>query len=242
MEGGSAVRVTRRLLDLQEIDTAIGRLSAKLQQLEAGDELRAAREHLAIADGRAGELRLGLASVMSEQRRLEGDVDSIQQKIDAERKRLYDGTVANAKELQSIEAEVASLKGRKTRTEDLLIEQMERREELEARLVSLQSDAAQARAAVEEVGGASSHELVETEASLAERRAQRPAVASEIDPDVLALYEEIRIQKKGIGAALLVDGVCGGCRQKLSPVFLDRLKREEGIRRCEYCRRILVLA
>jgi predicted nucleic acid-binding Zn-ribbon protein len=234
--------VTRRLLDLQELDTAIDRLTAKLDQLEAGDELKDAREQLTTADARVGEIRLGLSSVLSEQRRLEGDVDSIQRKIDAERKRLFDGSVANAKELQSIEAEVASLRGRKSRTEDLLIDQMERREDLEARLVSLESEVGIARAAVEEIGGASSQDLVASERSLAERRAERAVVAQAIDPELLVLYEEIRAQKKGIGAAALVDGVCGGCHQKLSPVFLDRLKREEGIRRCEYCRRILVIA
>jgi predicted nucleic acid-binding Zn-ribbon protein len=241
VQTATPVRVTRRLLDLQELDTAIDRLSAKLDQLEAGDELKAAREGLATAGARVGEIRLGLSSVLSEQRRLEGDVDSIQRKIDAELKRLFDGTVANAKELQAIEAEVASLRGRKSRTEDLLIDQMERREDLEGRLVSLESDVGAARAAVEEIGGASSEDLVVTERDLAKRRAERAAVAQEIGPELLVLYEGVRAQKKGIGAAALVDGVCGGCHQKLSPVFLDRLKREEGIRRCEYCRRILVL-
>jgi predicted nucleic acid-binding Zn-ribbon protein len=242
VQTATPVRVTRRLLDLQGLDTAIDRLSAKLDQLEAGDELKGAREGLAMADARVGEVRLGLSSVLSEQRRLEGDVDSIQRKIDGELKRLFDGTVANAKELQSIEAEVASLRGRKSRSEDLLIDQMERREDLEAKLVSLESEVGAARASVEEIGGASSQDLVATERGLAERRAERGVVALEIHPELLVLYEEIRAQKKGVGAAALVDGVCGGCHQKLSPVFLDRLKREEGIRRCEYCRRILVLA
>ena len=54
------------------------------------------------------------------------------------------------------------------------------------------------------------------------------------------LYEDLRGQKKGIGAAGLIDGVCQACHQKLSPMYVDRLKREPGIRRCEYCRRIVV--
>ncbi len=41
--------------------------------------------------------------------------------------------------------------------------------------------------------------------------------------------------------AALVDGVCQGCHQKLSPMELDRLKRASGVRRCDYCRRILVI-
>jgi predicted nucleic acid-binding Zn-ribbon protein len=60
------------------------------------------------------------------------------------------------------------------------------------------------------------------------------------DPGLLELYEDLRRQKKGIGAAALVDGVCQGCHQQLSAVDLDRLRRADGIRRCVHCRRILV--
>ena len=56
----------------------------------------------------------------------------------------------------------------------------------------------------------------------------------------LELYEDLRRQKKGIGAAALVDGVCQGCHEQLSAVQLDKLKRIDGVRRCEHCRRILV--
>ncbi|MDH4113305.1 MAG: C4-type zinc ribbon domain-containing protein, partial [Actinomycetota bacterium] len=70
---------------------------------------------------------------------------------------------------------------------------------------------------------------------------QRAAIAAEIEPDVLELYEDLRRQKKGIGAAALVDGVCQACHEQLSAVELDRVKRAEGVRRCEHCRRILVV-
>ena len=64
----------------------------------------------------------------------------------------------------------------------------------------------------------------------------------EFDPELLDLYEELRRSKRGVGVAMLTDAVCQGCHQKLSAMYLDRLKRAEGIRRCEYCRRILVFA
>ncbi len=35
-------------------------------------------------------------------------------------------------------------------------------------------------------------------------------------------------QKKGIGAAALVDGVCQACHEQLSAVELDKLKRGDG--------------
>jgi len=58
--------------------------------------------------------------------------------------------------------------------------------------------------------------------------------------DLLALYEDLRRSKKGVGVAELRAGICQGCHQKLSAMELDRLKRTEGVKRCEYCRRILI--
>jgi uncharacterized protein len=229
-----------RLLELQEIDLSISRLEARRTELEGGDELRAARAAVAGTESRVGELRLALDSVANEQRRLENDIDSIQRKIDAERGRLYDGSVANAKELQSIEAEVESLRGRKSRLEDELLDQMERREDMEVRLKPLEAESAEARERLAEIEEGSAREFVEVEKALAERRGERKALLPQFGEEVLEVYEDLRRQKKGIGVAALIDGVCQACHQKLSPMYVDRLKREQGIRRCEYCRRILI--
>jgi predicted nucleic acid-binding Zn-ribbon protein len=240
VDRGEALRGLERLLELQELDLSIARLEARRAELEGGEDLRAARTRVAEAESRVGELRLALDSVDNEQTRLENDIDSIQRKIDAERTRLYDGSVANAKELQSIEAEVVSLRGRKSRMEDELIEQMERRESMEARLQPLEAEATEARERLAQIEVGSAREFVEVERALGEHVGHRQAMLPEFSEELLDLYEDLRHQKKGIGAAALVDGVCQACHQKLSPMYLDRLKRQPGIRRCEYCRRILV--
>jgi predicted nucleic acid-binding Zn-ribbon protein len=242
VDPSEGVRGLDRLLELQEIDLAVARLQTRRLELEEGDELRTARARFTQAEARVGELQLALDSVANEQRRLENDIDSIQRKIEAERGRLYDGSVANAKELQSIEAEVQSLRGRKSRLEDELLDQMERREDMETHLKPLEAEAAEARERLAEIEEGSAREFVEVEKALGEHAAEREAMLPQFDENVLDLYEELRQLKKGIGAASLVDGVCQACHQKLSPMYLDRLKRERGIRRCEYCRRILILA
>ena len=234
------VRWSSRLLELQEIDLSIDRLAARLRGLEAQEDVRQARERRNAVETRVGELRLSLDEARRQQRRLEGDISSFDQKIAAERKRLYDGSVANPKELQSIEAEVANLQGRKGRLEDELIDAMERVEELEAHVPPVEAELAEALARVAEIEETTGRDLVETEQALAQRRQERDAVVPEVDPEVLQLYEDLRRQKKGVAAVELADGICAGCHQKLSAVYLDRLKRSDDVRRCEYCRRILV--
>lgn len=229
-----------RLLALQEIDTAIDRMTARKRVLEAGGELAAARSEADAAERALGELRLQLDVVGRDQAKLEHEIDSLSQKAAAEEKRLYDGTVANAKELASIQHEIENLKRRRSDREDEMLGLMEVREELEARAQEAQTTFDGLRSLVEEVGGAALGELTTIEAGLVEKIAARQMAAVDIDAELLDLYEDLRKQKKGIGAAALVDGVCLGCHEQLSAMELDKLKRSEGVKRCEYCRRILV--
>lgn len=231
-----------RLLELQETDSAVDRMSSRKEELEAGGELSAARTEMEEAESRLGEIRLALDSIDREQLRLEHEIVSLASKAEAEEKRLYDGSIANAKELEALQHEIANLKVRRSRVEDDLLEQMVRREELEPRASAAETESAGARARVETVGGDASRELDEIAAGLQTKAAERKALVPEIDEELLELYEELRLSKKGVGVAALVNGVCEGCHQKLSAMELDKLKKTEGVKRCEYCRRIVIFA
>ncbi len=231
-----------RLLELQDLDSAIDRLEARRTQLEAGAELSAARRRTEEVEANLGELRLALDEVQRTQARLEHEVDTMNQKSAAEERRMYDGSIANAKELEAIQHEIASLKDRRSRTEDDLLELMERREDLETRATAIDKDVQEQRARLEEIGGESVRELDRVGTELSERRAARRALTPELEEELLELYEDLRRQKKGVGAAALIDGVCQACHEQLSALELARLKKTDGIPRCEHCRRILVLA
>ena len=230
-----------RILELQELDLSIDRLESRRRDVEAGTEASEARKVADEAEERVGELRLALDSVGREEKRLEGDVGSLEARIDAEQKRLYDGSVANPKELSAMQAEIANLRARKARLEDEELGQMERREEMEGRLPALEQVLAEARQRLEEVETSSERELGEIAAALEERRAEREKLLPEFEEELVDLYEDLRAQQRGVAAAMLKDGVCQGCHEKLSAVARDRLKKTDGLRRCEYCRRILVL-
>lgn len=238
--GPDEPRGITRILELQAVDTATDRLHTRRDLLESGEELRAARQGQIESEQALGEVRLELDDAARAQRKLEGDIEMIGQRIAAEERRLYDGSVADPRELQSIQAEVAGLRERTARMEDEALEIMERREALEARAATLQAQADAARQAVDEARGDAAQELEQIEGALSSLESERAGLLPGFDEGLLALYEDIRRQRKGVGAAALSEGVCGGCRQKLSAVELDRLKRASGVRRCDSCRRILV--
>jgi uncharacterized protein len=230
----------RPLLDIQELDTAIDRLQTRMRGLEAGEDAASALAEANEAERLMGELRLRLDELSRDQMRFEHEIDSMSQKAAAEEHRMYDGSVANARELDSIRHEVDNLKKRRSDREDELLALMEVREELETQERAAAERSESLRARVEEVGGVAAEELERLRAELKERSEARTALAETVDADYLELYEELRPQKKGIAAVALIDGVCQGCHEQLSSVYVDRLKRSEGPKRCEHCRRILV--
>ncbi len=234
----------RALLDLQQLDLAIDRLVARARTLETGDDLAAARGGSrrggAGSSGSSGSRRDALDRDAG---KLEHEIDSLSQKSAAEQQRMRDGSVANARELEAMGREVENLRSRITDREDQLLALMEQREDVERRATGHRRDR---RGAPDEAWRRSrATPTAELDgrpgrARRAARRARRDSPAS-IDAEVLELYEDLRAHKKGVGAAALVDGVCQGCHETLSSVELDRVKRAEGVARCEHCRRILVL-
>jgi predicted nucleic acid-binding Zn-ribbon protein len=233
--------VTQALLDLQALDLTIDRLGVRRRALEAGDEVAAARAAADETERVLGELGLSIDELDRDATKLEHEVDSLTRKAAAERARMSDGSVANARELEAIGREIANLDQRRSEREDELLVIMERRETVERDAAVARTRTEELRAAAAEAAGAAGAELTAVVAELETRATERASLAAGIDPELLELYEDLRGSKRGVGAAALVDGVCQGCHETLSSVELDRIKRADGIRRCEHCRRILVL-
>ena len=232
---------TAHLLELQQLDSAIDRLRARIATLTAGSELAAAVREADAAEARLGEIKLQLDALDRDTGKLEHDVDSLRQKASAEEQRMASGAVANARELEAIGHEITNLRRRISDREDEELAIMERRETLAAAEKDAAETATNLREAADRLRAAAGDELTIAEADLAAREAERPAVVATVDPDVLELYEELRPQKKGVGAAALIDGVCQGCHEQLSAVELSQVRATDAIPRCEHCRRILVL-
>jgi hypothetical protein len=233
------MRGLERILALQDLDLSIDRLHSRQGELESGEEAIAARARMDRIERAVGELKLEVGGIDRDAQRLENDADMIGRKADAEERRMYDGSVANAKELESIQHEVASLRDRRRRVDDQLLDRMVEKEDLEGKIASGETQLLEARDRLAEIRGAAGNELEDIEKALTTRTAEREALLPEFDDELLSMYEDLRRSKRGVGAAALIDGVCQGCHQKLSAAELARLKSAE-VKRCEYCNRILV--
>ena len=230
-----------RLLDLQAEDTAILRLAERKESLPEARRLSEVNERLHELEADLQIAQKQRDEIAREQNRLEGEIGLLVQKIEREEKRLFAGAVSNPKELSALQAEIASLRKRQGVSEDLLLEVMEQAEQAERTTTTIEKERAQAASEADELSRSVRELTHDIEAQLTDHTKQREAIAPEIPPALLKLYDTTRAQKGGIGAAALIDGTCEGCHTELPSIEVRKIKKEGGLHRCENCRRILVV-
>jgi uncharacterized protein len=117
---------------------------------------------------------------------------------------------------------------------------------LAAQAVELQAALETAADALSEKEMAAESELealAAREAEYAARRAElekrRSEAASQVDPALLARYENIKKRRAGIAVAAVVGQTCKGCNRNIPPQLFIVLQRAESIETCPNCNRII---
>jgi predicted nucleic acid-binding Zn-ribbon protein len=151
--------------------------------------------------------------------------------------------VTSPKELTAIQEQVAGLKRRQATLEDEMLELMEQRETLEGELAELATRRDAFTADQAEVTKDRDAALAEIDREQVGERTARDRLAPTVGVQLRALYDPVRSRQGGIGAAALVGNTCQGCRVSISPVELAAIRKlpPEEVKRCENCRRILVV-
>jgi hypothetical protein len=231
-----------RLLELADIDAELGRIAHRRRGLP---------EHAEITrlDGREAELRDSIAAMTAqssdlsrEQNKAEADVEQVRSRIDRDRQRLDGGMISSPKELENLQSEVQSLQRRQSDLEEIVLDVMERREGNQAALDAAVAERASVAAELETVTTARDAALGELDEQAAKASAKRAQVVEVMPGDLVELYDKLRAQHGGVGAAALRLRRCQGCNLTLNTVDLNAMKDapDDEVLRCEECRRILV--
>lgn len=231
-----------RLLELADLDAELGRLEhrrrglpehAELSGLERRDQ--ELRDEIAMLEARAGDLR-------REQNKAEADVEQVRSRIGRDRARLDAGQVSSPRELENLQSEIESLLRRQSDLEDVELDVMERLEAAQDRLKEAGAERAAIGADIEAVTARRDVALAEIDELASKAAARRADVVAEEPADLVDLYERLREQHGGVGAAALRGGQCLGCHLSLTSVDLNAIRAADPdeVVRCEECRRILV--
>ncbi len=231
----------RRLLDLQAIDTALTRLAHRRRTLPERAELDRLAKTIDTLDDERVRAQVDVDDLDRDIARIERDVEQVRSRRDRDQGRLDVGT-GPARELEALMHELGTLQRRQTELEDAELDLMERREQAQAALDGVQQRLAEAREAQRAAEQRRDTVLAEIVRDEEFRAAGRRPLVADLPADLVALYERIREQTGGIGAALLRSGRCEGCRIELSGSELAAVRSAapDEVIRHEECRRILV--
>ncbi len=224
------------LYHLQQIDSEKDAKENRRAEVEAAlgetETLQQARRDVKKTEKRARELA-------RKQRDLELEIESLSEKASRSEERLYSGKVTNPGELEDLQREISSLKRRRRRMEDDLLEMMIEREEAEDAHENAVAHLQETESSWENQQAALRAEREALESRLAELTEEREETLPAIDSADLTTYQMLREHKGGQAVACVQDGVCKGCGVTITS-NLDWKLREGELMRCDTCGRLLV--
>ncbi len=177
-----------------------------------------------------------------EQTKAEQDVDQVRKRAARDQERLDSGAITSPKDLENLQREIASLARRQSDLEDVVLEIMERREAAQERVAELTRRVESVQSRIDDATARRDAALEEIDAETATVTKEREVVAGAVPADLIKLYDKLREQHGGVGAARLYQRRCEGCRLELNITEINEIRQApaNSVTRCENCRRILV--
>jgi predicted nucleic acid-binding Zn-ribbon protein len=230
--------VVSDLASLQELDLALDRVLARLQEIEDAlqetEELKVAREQMEEKESVVQSLR-------DRQKDLEWQVDEVRTKATEVESKLYGGSVRNPKELSDLDADLRALKTQTGKREDALLGLLVEIDEAEAESKKARAAYADIAGEFETLTSTLSVEKARLEPEAADLKTRRDAKVGAVDRSAVRLYELLRERKGGLGLARVEQGMCHGCRITLPAAVLQKARSGAGIVQCVSCERILFI-
>lgn len=213
-----------KLLDLDEIDRALARLSSQLRGLaetlhittlsQAVDELKS-RRHDAFVEQE---------SIRTELQRSESDVELVEKRIATDEKRLQE--TSSPKDAQGLEHELGSLRQRRSHLEDTELAVMERMEEAQKIHDGLSAEMATAEQALAAAREQEISESARMTAETTQLQSQRHELVSGLPEELVALYDRQR-ERYGAGASHLRAGISGASGVALTESDVQKVRNAD---------------
>lgn len=234
-------KLGERLLRIQELDTRIFNLRKEIENLENKHRLGELLAQIKESSDKLAVEEKSLVDLEYRRHKLDGELDLLSEKISKEEGKLFSGTIMNPKELSSIQAEILSLRKKRDEMETEDLEMMEEEDRIHREVERAGSAVKEMSTREREARDTYDRELTEKEQQMKELEKERDGLKAAVDEDTLAVYDKLLEDKGGLAVVRIEKGRnCGGCHIEFSSSKIDQFQHEQGVFRCEYCRRILV--
>lgn len=224
------------LYRLQQVDSQLDHAHKRIDEIDKtlsqDEELQQAQQALAAAQGKVKEEQKLL-------RHAEEAVQDLKIKIEQTEAMLYGGKVRNPKELQDLQAEAASLKKHLIILEDRELEAMLDLDNAEQQMTTATQSLSTVQTRLSSQFALLNGERLSITDQVHRLETEREVAITMIGAEDLAVYEQLRIQRRGIAVAKAVDKSCSACGSALTPSLIQQAVTSPVLVRCPTCSRII---
>jgi predicted nucleic acid-binding Zn-ribbon protein len=224
------------LYRLQQVDGQIDQIQARQKwihdALQNDASLRTAREAHTAAEARFNEAARLL-------KQSEAEVEKQRTKIKQAEASLYGGSVRNPKELQDLQKDIVSLKKYLDTLEERELEAMLTLETAQQELQTAESGLGRVQSEVNEQNQDLGRENETLLKDLERLQTERRAVIGDLAASAVAMYDQLRKQRRGLAVATITDSTCAACGTTLTPAQQQNARSTSQLFNCPTCGRIL---
>ncbi len=225
-----------QLFQLQSIDSEIDRADKRMREIA---DLLASNEAVGRAQSKLKASQAKSEQVRSDFELINRDIQQKQVKKSQSEAALYAGKIQNPKELQDLQAEIASLTKILADLDEELVRELMHSDEADEEVHLKEADLKQAFSAFETKKSMLVAENGNLETTLRNLQTKRTSLVSQIDPSFLRTYESQRKSKNGLAVARLQDDACSACGSSLTPSQCQKARSTSQLFLCPSCGRIV---
>jgi hypothetical protein len=223
------------LISLQELDTLADQARKRLADLPAAEE--AIRARIAAAALSVEAIKAQLADNQNGRRALEKDVAGVDTRL--ARFDDHKAAVKTNQEYTALLHEIATAKAEKDAIEEKILGLMEAADGLTKDRKAAEATLAQAEREGQEARASLGKERTAIETELLRLAGERKRETTDVGAALLAKYEQLLRQRRGIAVAAMNGEMCTACHVRQRPSAAQQVRRNDSIVQCESCQRIL---
>lgn len=226
-----------KLLLVQKYDCEIRDLNAELLQIPS--KKQAEISHVETLKKKIEELDRDLKAALSEVKKNELEIESLQEKINKLRRQQSE--IKTNKEYQAMEHEIKDLEANISNLEDQELLAMEKADTLKAEITKQKKLIQQTENEVKNHINTIDERAKSLQHRITELMNARNSASVDIPTAWLQRYEMIFKNRKNIALVKIEDGICRGCHMKLPPSVINDASKQTEMVTCNYCGRLLYI-
>jgi len=224
------------LYQLQLLDIELDKKERRMQEikniLSFSEDIKKIEKDISLVDTEK-------KNQSHELRKIADEAELIQAKIKKSEQTLYDGSIRNPKELQSVNTEINSLKNRLSFLDEQQLEIMYIIEGVESQLSILQNSLNDLIKSKNEKNKNLLDEAENIDKNIQKIKTEKNPILSQISNEFLTMYEKLRKTKNNIAVSMIVDNACSVCGNGLPPMEVQKAKSSIDEIFCSVCKRFL---